>query len=98
MLLLEPDSQLVTELAPSPNHYDGYYERKSSWVGLHTMETPENSTVARNIATGWFSRTEAQASVRQRGRLRMGGYAHRQRPRHPHRDGRPRLAEPQRVV
>lgn len=29
MHLLEPDSKLVTELAPSPNHYDGYYERKS---------------------------------------------------------------------
>lgn len=63
MLLLEPDSKLVTELAPSPNHYDGYYKRKSPWVVLHTMETPENSTVARNIATGWFSRVEAQTSA-----------------------------------
>lgn len=63
MRLLRPDSELVTELAPSPNHYDGYYERKSPWVVLHTMETPENSNVARNIATGWFSRTEAQTSA-----------------------------------
>lgn len=63
MLLLEPDSKFVTELAPSPNHYDGYYERKSPWVVLHTMETPENSTVARNIATGWFSRVEAGTSA-----------------------------------
>lgn len=63
MLLLYPDSELVTELAPSPNHRDGYLNRKSSWVVLHTMETPENSTVARNIATGWFSRVEARTSA-----------------------------------
>ena len=63
MLLLEPDSKFVTELAPSPNHFDGYYKRKSPWVVLHTMETPENSTVARNIATGWFSRVEAGTSA-----------------------------------
>lgn len=63
MLLLKPDSKLVTELAPSPNHRDGYIGRKSSWVVLHTMETPENSSVARNIATGWFSRVEAGTSA-----------------------------------
>lgn len=63
MLLLEPDSKFVTELAPSPNHYDGYYTRKSSWVVLHTMETPENSTIARNIATGWFPNPEARVSA-----------------------------------
>lgn len=64
MLLLQPDSPLVTSLAVSPNFEDsGDYDRRSRWVVLHTMETAEGNSIAESIGAGWFMNPAAQASA-----------------------------------
>lgn len=64
MYLARPDSALVDSIARSPNFEDsGDYDRRSSWVVLHTMETAEGNSIAESIGGTWFTNPAAQASA-----------------------------------
>lgn len=64
MQLIERDSPLVDSIAVSPNFTNsGSYDRRSSLVVLHTMETGEGNSIAESIGAGWFTNPAAQASA-----------------------------------